>query len=56
MAGYYFVIWLMLAEFSCTTKYLDSKSMEYGVMSDDVTFEVGDIRAIYTRKVSRGLN
>lgn len=38
--GYYFVVWLMLMEFSFTTTYLDSQKAEYQVIADDVMFEV----------------
>lgn len=30
----------MLAEFTCTTTYLDSESLEYQVMAEDVIYEV----------------
>lgn len=38
--GYYFVVWLMLMDFSFTTTYLDSQKTEYQVIADDVMFEV----------------
>ena len=38
--GYYFVVWLMLMEFSFTTAYLDNQKAEYQVIADDVMFEV----------------
>ena len=34
------MVWLMLAEFTCTTTYLDSESLEYQVMAEDVTYVV----------------
>ena len=40
--GYYFVVWLMLSQFSCKITYLDGESLEYQVMADDVTYEVRD--------------
>ena len=40
LVGYYFVVWLMLAEFTCTTTYLDSESLEYQAMAEDVIYEV----------------
>ena len=40
LADYYFVVWLMLAEFTCTTTYLDSESLEYQVMAEDVIYKV----------------
>ncbi|XP_078349560.1 polycystin-1-like protein 2 isoform X5 [Oculina patagonica] len=38
--GYYFVVWLMLVEFSFTTTYLDSEKTEHQVIAGDVMFEV----------------
>ena len=38
--GYYFIVWLMLMEFSFTTTFLDSQKAEYQVIADDVMFEV----------------
>ena len=32
----------MLSKFSCKITYLDSESLEYKVMADDVTYEVWD--------------
>ena len=36
------MVWLMLSEFSCKITYLDSESLEYQVMADDVIYEVRD--------------
>ena len=40
LVGYYFVVWLMLAEYTCTTTYLDSESPEYQDVAEDVTYVV----------------
>lgn len=32
----------MVAEFSCKITYLDSESLEYQLMADDVIYEVWD--------------
>ena len=37
------MVWLMMTEYSFTTAYLDSESMEYQVMSDDVKYEVSHV-------------
>ena len=34
------MVWLMLAEFTCTITYMDSESLEYQVMAEDVIYEV----------------
>ena len=34
------MVWLMLAEFTCTTTYLDSESQEYQDIAEDVIYGV----------------
>lgn len=38
--GYYFVVWLLLGDFTFSTTYLDKQEVEYQATSDGVVDEV----------------
>lgn len=38
--GYYFVVWLLLGDFTFSTTYLDKQEVEYQATSDGVLDEV----------------